>query len=207
MSLKEVFGFKNGFLKTKHRAVIRSCFGPRETRQRTKMGASPCSAHRDDRFGVVCWRETVGACEACYTWALFESLKSDSYITWGDIESYRDEYRESLKTPEEKAAEEAAKEETAKKMTVKAHLCHMENAYVNRAGVLKRIRVPCKYFCHKGVIGAPTPGGKNWVAGCEAHLKKLCPAYHPDEKEWGEVVAEHEAKKASGGGKAGRWRD
>lgn len=170
------------------------------------MGVSPCSAHRDDRYGVVCWRETVGACEACYKWALFESLNPNGYITWGDVESYRDEYRESLKTPEEKAAEEVAKEKAAKEMVVKAHLCHMEGAFKDRKGNLKRIQRPCKYFCHKGVYGDPTPGGGTWVAGCEAHLKGLCPAYHPNEPEWPKMVEEDKARKEAGGGKTGNWR-
>ncbi len=122
---------------------------------------------------------------------------------WGDIESYCDEYRESIKTPEQKAAEMVAKETAAKKMVVKAHLCHMENAFVNRKGTLKRIPVPCKYFCHKGEYGTPTPGGGIWVDGCEAHLKGICPAYHPDEREWAETVAADKARKSN---KTGSWR-
>lgn len=125
---------------------------------------------------------------------------------WGDIEGYREEYREMLKTPEEKMVEEAAKKKAAKDMTVKAHLCHMEIAFVNRKGVLKRVPVPCKYFCHKGEYGVPTPGGGTWVEGCEAHLKGMCPAYHPDEREWEEMIAADKARKAAGGGKTGTWR-
>jgi hypothetical protein len=168
------------------------------------MEVLPCSIHENmgDKFdlGHCDWRENVGHCNACYQRAMFRAMNAGNYITWGDVESYRDQYRESLKTPEEKAAEMVVKEKAAKEMTVKAHLCHMKLAFVSRKGALKRVPVPCKYFCHGGVFGAPTPGGGTWVEGCEAHLKGLCPAYHPDEPEWAEMVAAAKAKKS------GAWR-
>lgn len=151
------------------------------------------------------WMENVGHCKACYMWAMTRSLNSETHIGWGDIEWFCEQYLESLKTPEQKAAEMVAKEKATKDMTVKAHLCHMENVYVNRKGALKRVPLPCKYFCYKGVYGAPTPGGGTWADGCEAHLKGLCPAYHPDEPEWNNIVATHKNRKDPGHGTT--WRE
>jgi len=167
------------------------------------MEVLPCSAHNHFE-----WRETVGACNACYMWALSRSTYA-SGMTWGDIEVYREEYRESMKTPEEKTVEEAVKKEKSQEMKFEAHFQHLRNAYVDhRKGTVKKIDRPCKYFCHHGEYGRPTPAGEGWSAGCAAHLKGLCPAYHPDEKGWEEAVEKDKAYKAAGGGKPakGNWR-
>ena len=172
------------------------------------MEVLPCSTHSHFE-----WRETVGACDACYMQALFRSTIASDFnvMSWGDIEGHREEYRESLKTPEGKAAEEAAKVEKRNEMKVEAHFQHLKNAYVNRKGAVKKIDRPCKYFCHHGEYGRPTPGGEGWVEGCSAHLKGLCPAQHPDELGWAMAVEkdkEFKAQMSVGGGKSakGNWR-
>ncbi len=155
------------------------------------MEILPCVTHNS-------WENMVGPCDACYLWALSRSTMSSDNMSWGDVLSFREDYLESLKSPEEKAAEEAAKKKATEEMVVNAHLCHVENAYVNRKGQVKKISVPCRYFCHQGNYGVPAPAGNGWIEGCHAHTKGICPAIHPDEPDWDKVVAADKVRKAGG---------
>lgn len=161
------------------------------------MEVLPCVTHNN-------WGEMIGPCNACYMWALFRSTVSSDYMTWGDVISIQEEYLESLKSPEEKAADEVVKVKKDHTRILQVYEYKL-NTYADRKGKVNEIDSPCKYFCHGGEYGVPTPANGPWKAGCQNPAK--CPFRHPDHPRWSLAVEADKLRKAAGGGKpANSWR-
>lgn len=172
------------------------------------------------------WQEHLD-CICCQGRAAYMSVEWKGYggPSWGYIISMVDQYVEDQKTPEQKQKEREEREEDTRQGIISYFLQKQEFRYmkkvpvgnnkehsgrknkkVEKVEVLVRIRRPCKYFCHKGVYGAEMPGDRIYPSGCTAHKNHLCPAYHPDEPEWNEIVEEDKQRKLSPPDKNNDWR-
>lgn len=59
----------------------------------------------------------------------------------------------------------------------------------------EKVMKPCKYYCHDGILGNPTPASGRWEAGCQHYNKDGdCQYIHPDEHEWEHACKLHTMK-------------
>jgi hypothetical protein len=119
-------------------------------------------------------------------------LAMDLGLAWGDLMYEWEKMEREAETDVERARRlvlEAKKMEELRISLITSHVNKFNDIYCDKkSGKLKKREMrPCKWFCHGGVLGRAEPGRDGWAAGCQAHLKKVCPFIHPDEAEWGQL--------------------
>lgn len=130
-------------------------------------------------------------------------LASDLGLLWGDLMMEWESRALQAETPAQKAARlaaEAKRQQEFEAGMVQYHVSKCQQLYKDKNGQLKKmVMKPCKWFCHDGVLGKATPGGKGWKPGCQAHYDHSCPWVHPDQPEWQELMkGTSPASKAAG---------
>jgi hypothetical protein len=175
-------------------------------------GARPCSCRCDPGYA---WGNGVWECHSGRTWDILDqkpvvhnnALTNDPLLKelklalytgelWGDIVlRWEDEEFARLSAADKaaslaaKAAASIAASEKLQAGLISYHVQKQASLYKDRSGKLvKTVMRPCKWFCHGGVVGCPTPGGKGWASGCQAHREGSCPWVHPDQHEWAEIA-------------------
>ncbi len=139
-----------------------------------------------------------------FSGATFDLGRANSLgLLWGDLVMAWEARALQSETPAQKAvrlAEAAKREAQMEAGIVSYHVSKCRELYKDKTGQLKKmVMKPCKWFCHDGILGKPTPGGKGWKAGCQAHHDHSCPWVHPDQPEWQELMkGTSAASKAAG---------
>jgi hypothetical protein len=108
-------------------------------------------------------------------------IQNDQWVSWywGD---------RMMDLEEEESAEAKAKKAAAlemKFMQMQAAARQFETAKRAQKTCEGKIACPCKWWCHHGIAGMPTPGNGKWKDGCSIDG---CMYLHPQDKDWAKAV-------------------
>jgi hypothetical protein len=118
-------------------------------------------------------------------------------MPWGAVICYMDEVVENNKPIEQRLQEKQQQEKEDTRMRIRAHEITTENKFTKNGELAIKIRKPCKWYCHDGIVGNEHPAQDGYEAGCHDFRRGKCPFYHPFESEWGSVISEYKPDQRS----------